>query len=132
MESKEEAQAKDEKAEEIKPEPVIILEETSADPFEEIIVEKASKDYESLKFIPIVEKPVPVFFSPLKPINDEKSVLEKVSEQHRETSSVHQSISIQKDEKELLEKFLSAKIAILSRQTCLRSYCFNSVFSADW
>jgi len=112
---------------------VDILQEIVAEPVKVTVVEKVSRDYESLKFIPIVEKPVPVFSTPLKPINDEKSVLEKVSEQQRDTSSIHQSISIPKDEKELLEKFLSAKIAKITNAIDIskRFELQNNLFGGD-
>lgn len=117
----------------VEPESEMIAENNPTERVKESLVEKVSKDYESLKFIPIVEKQVPVFSTPIKPLSDEKSVLEKVSELHKEKNTIHQSISLQKDEKELLEKFLSAKIAKITNAIDIskRFELQNNLFGGD-
>jgi len=66
-------------------------------------------------FVPVVEKPTPVYSPPIpKPVDDGKSVLEKINEQNSSTT-LHDSMAMKKEEKELAHHFANSKIETIKQ-----------------
>ena len=81
--------------------PVSDLEKEETEP-------KSKPVFDIPKFVPIVEKPAAVI-EPPKKIVEEKSVLDKMNETKKSTT-LHDSISIKKEEQELAHRFANSSI----------------------
>lgn len=80
---------------------------------EEISVpEKTKIENTTPQFIPIEEKPAPVYVPPIQKLKEEKSVLDKIS-QEQKSKTIHDHISSKNEEKLLHDLFPNSKIATI-------------------
>jgi len=91
----------------------LLQEEMESAKTEEITVpEKTKVENIVPQFIPIEEKPAPVYVAPIQKVKEEKSVLDKIS-QEQKSKTIHDHISSKNEEKLLHDLFPNSKIATI-------------------